>query len=45
MTEAQFICALFAAPFLLLSAFWLIGLVLVERLDRAPVKVKKDPRQ
>jgi hypothetical protein len=56
MTEQQFVCALFALPFILLSVLWLLGLLMIERINRAerdidryeslrvPVKVKKEPR-
>lgn len=34
MTEVQFVTLLFTAPFLLLSAFWAIGLALLEWRER-----------
>lgn len=56
MSELQFATALFALPFVLLSVLWLLGLLMIERLNRVerdidryeslrvPVKVKKEPR-
>ena len=43
MTEAQLATTLFAAPFLILSAIWLVGLSLLFRPAR--VVARKDGRR
>lgn len=42
LTEIQIATALFAAPFLILSAAWLVGLTLLFRPQRARVVEQKD---
>jgi hypothetical protein len=41
MTDAQFATALFAAPFLLLAAIWIVGLTVVALLESAEARPAK----
>jgi len=45
MSQHQIAALLFAAPFLALAIFFAVGSVLVERLDPAPVKIKREGRK